>query len=240
MRLHKFQTEFSSDFMRWSEIYTSHDLKNHKVKENDSKLDAIQETIIKNNDPGLAFNFACDIGYKIYLMQNVILRTRSAKYATLFAQNIVGADITSLQNIVLDSKNMKYICTFAHHVKGVDKNKIEAMILADKNVKGAHILVKHVGSNPNKFKKLIMASGKPRYLYELAKHLTNKKDLKKIQELIIKSKSPTYARLLAQKFPWSDVEALEQVVLDSGDVKEIKKFALSVKRSMIRNFTILF
>ena len=188
----------------------------------------------------MAYYFANDLGYKNYAMQAVIIRNKSIKYSVLFAQNIENADIVSLQNIVLDSKNIKYICRFVCNVEGADKKKAEIMILADKNAKGACALIKHAGSDPNNFKKIIMDSKAPRYLYELAKHLKGKKDLKKIEELIIESKSPTYIRLFAKNFSEANIEKLEQAMLDSENIKEIKKFALQVKNSKMSNFIIAF
>lgn len=237
---YKRKDNYSNDFLRWSNIWVNNSLKIHKKKESDPKLDSIQENIIKDNDAALAFHFACDIGYKNHLMQNVIIKSKSPKYATLFAQNIPNADISTLQNIVMQTNNMELICRFVKLVKGANKKKFEDMVLETKNAKGAHMLIKYCDTNPKRFKKILLESKKPRYIYELSKHITNKKELKIIESLLIESKSLIYIRLFAKKIKSANIGELEKVVLDSGNVNEIKRFARQVKKSKIANFQIMF
>ena len=86
---------------------------------------------------------------------------------------------------------------------------------------------------------IIIKSGKPRYLFELAQILTSRSDLNKIQELIIQSKSFTYMRLFANKIKMADVNKIEQAVLASDNGKEIKKFAAQVKQSKMKKFLLM-
>ncbi len=107
------------------------------------------------------------------------------------------------------------------------------------DAKYAHKFIKHVkGARYHKFKKMIIKSRKPRYLFELAKRLKSKRDINLIQDLIIKSKSPTYIRMFAEKIKNSDVEKLEEAILEL-DTESVKKFALYVKKSKMRNFVIM-
>ena len=97
--------------------------------------------------------------------------------------------------------------------------------------------LKHIkGADVSKFKDIILASGKPRYLFELAKHTSDLAEIQKIQNLIIDSGSFTYMRMFAEKIKSSDLEKIEQVILDSDNVEEIKKFAKYVKRSKMKKF----
>lgn len=242
MSKYVYRPKYSSDFTRW---YPEFSALNGKPRDQyQANMTALQEKIIANNDAAMAYYFACDIGHQNYKMQQVIIKSKSAQYGILFAINIINADINALQKMILESNDLEAICQLACYVPNVNIKKIQSIILnnpkSKKNAKWAHMLLKHVPEiNPNKFKQVIFDSKKPRYLFELAKHLKNKKELLLIQDLIINSKSPTYIRMFAEKFDFADVERLEQAVLDSGDTKEIKRFALYVKRSKMRNFIIL-
>jgi len=100
--------------------------------------------------------------------------------------------------------------------------------------------LKHVkGADLTKFKQIILASKKPRYLFELAKRLDDSKEIVLIQDLIIESKSFTYMRLFAEKIKQANVEKIEQAVLDNGNPIEIKKFAKYVKKSKMKQFLLV-
>jgi len=100
--------------------------------------------------------------------------------------------------------------------------------------------LKHVkGSDTSKFKQIIIDSGKPRYLFELAKHLTTDSDIEMIEDLIIKSNSFTYMRLFAEKIKKANVEKLEQAVLATDNGPEIKKFAKYVRKSKMKQFLLV-
>jgi hypothetical protein len=99
------------------------------------------------------------------------------------------------------------------------------------------MFLKHVkGSDVSKFKDIILSSGKPRYLFELARHTTDLGELSNIEDMIIASRSFTYMRLFAEKIKLANVEKLEQAVLDTDNVNEIKKFAKYVRRSKMKKF----
>ena len=63
--------------------------------------------------------------------------------------------------------------------------------------------------------------------------------IKKIEKILIESKSYMYIRLLASKIKLADTEKLEQAILDSNDSEEIKKFAKAVKKSKIKKFLLV-
>lgn len=246
MRQHLFEADYGPDYIEWIKFFEEQSLQNiiNSGKNKDSynqKLEEVQENIIKDGDSSFAYFFACDIGYKNYQMQNVILKAKEPKYVFLFAQNIKNADISALQSVILESKNIKYICKFGCFVPDASISKIEAMVLNEKKPKAkyAHMLIKHVpGVNINKFRSIILKSKKPRYLFELAKHVTSKKDLELIEDLLIECKSKTYIKMLAEKIKGANIEKLEQAVLDLDDPERIKKFAKYVRKSSLRNFLI--
>ena len=238
----QYDPDLSNDFTRWTDIYNS--ILSFKIKDGyNLKLENVQELIIKTNDTALAYFFAYDIGYKNYKMQNVILKAKNPKYIILFAQNIKNADIIALQQCILELNKIKDICDFACCVSGSNIKKIEKAILNHKKPDAKYIynLIKYIdGININKLKTIIFKSKKPRYLFELAKHLKSKKDICLIEDLIIKCKSKTYIKMLAEKIKGTNLEKLEQAVLDLEDAEQIKKFAGYVKKSKMKNFSIMF
>ncbi len=239
-----FENDFSADYLRWIKVVEEKGLKIHKSKINAStdieELESIQNKIEKEKDSALAYFFVIDFPYKIYRMQKVVLEKKDPKYALLFAQNIPGCDIKALQNIVVKSKKIKYICKFACFVNQADRAPLETLILKSKNVKYCHMYVKHVeGADINKFKEIILNSKKPRYLFELARHAKTQYEISLIEDLIIEVKSFTYIRMMAEKIKNSNIDKLEQAVLDSDNSKEIKKFAKYVRRSKMKNFLLV-
>jgi hypothetical protein len=232
MNKYLFESDYSADSLRWINKRAE-----HESSYNPEELEKLQNEIIADNDAALAYFFSTEFPYKLHRMQKIILDNRDAKYAFLFAQNIRNCDIKALQKVVVDSKKVKYICKFACFVKGCDRKPLESIILKSKNVKYAHMFLKHVkGSDVNKFKDVIMSSKKPRYLFELAKHTKDPKVLSQIEDIIIETQSFTYMRLLAEKIKAVNIEKIEQAVLDSDNVNEIKKFAKYVKRSKMKRF----
>ena len=242
MSKYLFENDYSADSLRWMRLLEEKQLKENAYSKNDAgfnfeDLEKIQNDIINTKDVALAYFFAAQFAYKSYRMQKIILDQKDAKYACVFAQNIKDCDVKALQKIVVDSKKIKYICKFACFVKLAERKSLESIILKTKNVKYAHMYLKYVkGSDVYKFKKIILDSGKPRYLFELAKHLTTFKDIIMVQDLIIKTGSFTYMRLFAEKIKQANVNKIEQAILDTNNTAEIKKFAKYVRRSKMKQF----
>lgn len=231
------QSPYWKDSFRWMEIQREIAY----IPHNSSILDEIQSQIITNKDSGLAYFFAYHFDYKRHKMQDVVLQAKNPKYAFIFAQNIPNADIQALQDVIIKSKNMTYITKFACFVPDADKKKIECLILKEGTARCAHMFIKHIDDiDFPKFKQIIFKSQKPRYLFELAKHLTSRRDIARIEDIIIKLRSFTYIRLLAQKVRLANVFKLEQAVIETANVKEIKKFARVVKKSKMRHLSALF
>jgi len=236
---HILDREFSRDYLRW--VRMSDHLVDNATP---SKLEEMQQEIIKNNDYSSAFFFCTEYNYKHYKMQKIVINSKSPKYSLSFARHVKNADVVAFQNILLEAfykdNNIKYLCQFACFVPDADLSKIESMVLKTNQAQYAHMLIKHIKSiNVNKFKKIIFESKKPSYIFELAKSLKGK-DFNKAQRLIIESKSATYIRLFAQKLKEANVPKLEEAILETQNIKEIKKFAKMVKNSKIKNFSVLF
>lgn len=202
-------------------------------------LDSLQEEIIKNKDYSLAYFFALTFNYKNYLMQKVVMDSLNANYIFLYASKINNSDIKSLEISILKTKNIKVITEFACFIPKISVDKFKKVILKSKNPKSFYMFIKHINSNNiNLFKDVLIKSGKGTYLFELSKHIKSKKDIELIEDALIKSKSYTYIRLLAKNNKLANLEKLEEFIMNSGNIKEMKKFAKDIKQSKMRNFLI--
>ena len=224
MNHHSLEPDFGQDYLIWLNKIDNINADNKR------QLEKLKDEIISKNDAPMAYFFAAEFNYQTYLMQKIVIEQADPRYAFLFAQNIPLCDIKAMQKIVVKSNNIEYICKFACYVSGANLSTLEAAILKAGKAKYAHIYLKNVDSTKiNKFKEIVFLSGKPRYLYELAKHTSEPDDIGKIEDLIIKSRSFTYMRLLAENIELANVEKIEQAILDSGNSDEIKRFAENVK-----------
>src|ERR1700733_11260275 len=98
MNNHLLERDTSSDFIRWLNKLDS------LITRSNQDLEKLQNEIIKDNDSAMAYFFATEFSYQLHRMQKIILDTKNAKYAFLFAQNIPNCDVKALQKIVVDSK----------------------------------------------------------------------------------------------------------------------------------------
>ncbi len=120
------------------------------------------------------------------------------------------------------------------------RNKMLNLILKQEDAKYAHLYIKNIDNSvANKVKKIIIDSEKPSYLFELAKHLDSIYEISKIEDLIIRLKSYTYIRLFAQHIKKANIDKLEQAILESDNLKEIKKFAINVRESKMKQFLLV-
>jgi hypothetical protein len=235
MDIQLFEKDYCYDYLRWLQR-----LDNETLNGKTLQLPDFQNHILQTQDCAFAYFFAVEYGYQSHLMQKLILDQHDAKYACLFAQNIANCDVVALQKVVMSSSHLKYICKFACFVADADQTPLEKIIAQSNNAKYAYLYLKHVPSaNPKKFKKVILNSKKPRYLFELAKHLQTAREIKQIEDLLIEAQSFTYLRMLAENIPLANLNKIEQAILASENIKEIKKFAAYVKGSRMKQFLIL-
>lgn len=228
-----FNADYGNDSFRW---FKKLEERNITKKSEIDKLHILQDEIIENKDAALAYFFAVEFDYKTYRMQKVILDNQDARYALLFAKDIVNCDIKALQNVVIASKKMKYICDFACFVNKADLDILKPIILKSKNAKYASMWLKLVSDHDVRFKHIIFNSKNPKYLFELAKNSLSKTEIKKIEDLLIDTKSLMYIRLFASRIKHANVDRLEQIILSSNNIHEIKKFAKQIKNSKMRKF----
>lgn len=148
-------------------------------------------------------------------------------------------ELESLQNEIIENKD----CGLAYYFItefSYKPHRMHKVIIDKKDAKYSYMILKYINNiDVKKFKKIILESSRPRYLFELAKHLTILTDIEQVESLIIKSNSFTYMRLFAEKISKANIERIEQAVLDSGDSAEIKKFAKYVSKSKMKQFLLV-
>lgn len=227
--------EYSTDYSKWITTVSQY-----------KSLDKLQDHIVESKEPDLAYFFALEYPlHKTYRMRKVILDGKGGaqqahKYAYLFALNVPGADIKALRKIVQNAGNMSVIADFACNIQGANYRALEKRIILSNEAKFASRLLKtSLAKDVGGLKAVIIRSKKPRYLFGLATRSTSPKETNRLQGLIIESGSFTYMRMFAEQIEGADVEKIEQAVLDSGNSKEIEKFAKYVRASKMRKFLVV-
>src|SRR5665213_1024572 len=240
-----FDRDFSSDYYNYEQLYGN--LLSSATPS--LTLDGIQSQILAMEDFAYATFFAIETGFQSYRMQRLVLESKSVKYAFLFAKEVLNADIRALQKIILSSKDkdrLKYLCKFAIFVPGANLKKIESIIAKEVSqnkelIQFAYLFLKGVKTaNILNFKQAILSYGAPSHLYYLAQHSTSRREISMIEKKLMEAKSYTYIRLLAQNIELANISRLEDFILDTGDVSQIKKFGKAIKQSKSRNIIALF
>lgn len=207
---------------------------------------SLQAMIIDANDPALAFFFARDTHFQAHKMQAIVLQATNPLWAVLFAAYIPNADIKALQAKVLSSNDLQKAVEFACYVPNADVRAVERAVIKAGSAKAAATLLAHSDcASVSALQRTILTRGAPAHLLELARHLRGGKALRQIEDILVAKKAVKHCRLFAQEIKGADIERLEQVVLDSGNTKEIKALATNLKGkrakgSKVKALSVLF
>lgn len=219
-------------------------LKIKDKKELADKSKPLQEYVIKIKNPMLAFRLAFEldeIDIRTTKLQQFIIESEDPRYILKYAKEIKRANIQKLQSAILSCGTVLQIAKFGCFIRGADKDLIERIIAKSDSAKSAYLYIKFIKTcNFNKMKPIILRSKKPRYLFALAKVITNKKDIEKIQDLVIESASNTYVRLFAVHIKGANIRKLEDRIIATHSVEEMKKFAKAVKSPRLEKLSLLF
>ena len=219
-------------------------LKIKNKKELAVKVKKLEKYVIENHNPFLAFRLSIELDERnisTTKLQNFIINSRDAKYIYKYAREIRRANVKKLQNAIMECGNILQITHFGCFIRGANKKIIEDMIIEADNPKSAYLYLRFVKfCNIKKLKHIIIKSKRPRYLFELAKFLKNKKEIEEIQNLIIDSASNTYVRLFAVHIKGADIKKLEDRIISTKNVGEMKKFAKAVKSPRLLKLSLLF
>ena len=190
----------------------------------------------------LRLAFELDIrGIRVPKLENFIIRHNDPRFIFRFAREIKYANIKKLQNAIIAQGDILQISRFGCFIKGADQTIIENIIAKSNNAKAAYYYIRYVQHcNIEKLKTVILQSKRPRYLFALARLLTNKKDLELIQDLILKSNSYMYMRMFAMYIDGANISKIEDRIVDSGNLEEIKKFSSKVKTDRMKKLSLLF
>lgn len=201
------------DIVRWIQFIE----KKEKLVKKPSKDQILQyqEEIVQLNDSALAYFFACEFPVNKYKMQQIVLNNNDYLYSYLFAKNVKDADIKALEKLVLKSKNIKLICKFLCNIDLTSKD-LEDLVLKSKNYKYIYYYLKN-GKNQdlNKVLDILIASKKPRYLYEVSKYIDDLFELEKIESSLLESKNYNYIRMFAVNNKFANLERIEDFILEN-------------------------
>lgn len=88
--------------------------------------------------------------------EKIILESKDAWYAYLFARDIPNANIKELEKVVLESKNVHYAYFFARDIPGANIKELEKVILEYKNAEHAYLFARDIeGANLELFKDIL-------------------------------------------------------------------------------------
>jgi hypothetical protein len=236
-------SEYLTDYHRW--IEQQYDFASITINE----LNLIQQDILLNQEVSFATFFACETNFRNHLMQTIVLNSNSPKYITLFARCVQNADTQALERALFASQHpqtIRYLVRFAASIPTANLRKIETRLLQQASVdtRLIHLAVSFLKAIPSakidRFIPLILRAGAAQHLYFLAQQGVAKRELRQIEDRLIQAKSFRFIRQLAANIPGANLTKLEDFVLSSGNIKEIKQFAKSVKQAKSRGLSILF
>lgn len=204
----------------------------------------LENEVASSGRPSFAFRLAYELtnkNIKTPKLENYFINLKSAYYIFKYAQDIKYANIEKLQSAIMNCNNVYYIVRFACEISKANKSEMEDKIAALNSAKAVYLYMKYANSyDVEKFKNIIFKSKKPRYLFELAKNISNKEELDLIQKLIISSSSNMYVRLFAAHIPGADINQLEDRIIRTKNVNEMKRFLKMVKSPKLTKLSILF
>lgn len=219
-------------------------LKIKNKKELAVKVKKLEKYVIENHNPFLAFRLSIELderGISTTRLQNFIINSQDARYIYKYAYEIRRANVKKMQDAIMKCGNILQITQFGCFIRGANKKIIENLIIESDNAKSAYLYLRFVKfCNIKKLKPIILRSRKPRYLFALAKVLKNKQELEEIQNLIIDSSSNTYVRLFAIHIKGADIKKLEDRIISTNSVEEMKKFVKAVKSPRLLKLSLLF
>ena len=166
--------------------------------------------------------------YSIRKLEGFVCASRNPFFILRFALIVRGANIKRLQSAIVRLGNAVEIANFAAWVKGSDRELLQDIVIKSKNPKAAYTLLRNYReANINRLKNILLASKKPRYVFLLATKLKNKEEIKLIEDIIINGTSNMYVRLFA-KYVGGNIKRLEERIIQTQDIWEMKKFAADV------------
>jgi len=213
-------------------------------KEFVTKARKLEDYIYSKNNPFLAFRLALELdlrGFKTSRLENYIINCNDSRYILKFAREIKRANIKKLQEAIIRQGTTLQIAKFGCFIRGAQRSIIEDIIVESAHAKSAYFYLKYVKfCNFNKLKPIILKSKKPRYLFALAKLIKNKKELDLIQDLIINGTSFMYMRLFAIHIHGADIKRIEDRIIKSGNIDEMKKFHSKIPSDRMKKIALLF
>jgi hypothetical protein len=209
-----------------------------------AKIRNLEEYVLEQDSITLAFRLAIeldDLGFHSRKLQSYIINIQNPKYIFRYAREIKKANIKALEEATISCGSIIDIARFGAFIRGSNKTRIEDLIAVSSSAKAAYLYIRYVRyCNVRKLKHIILQSGRPRYLYALARITKNKKELKNIEDLITHSNSSLYIRLYAMRFKNVDLQKLEDRIIELGNYDEMSKFGRILNSPRLSKMLSLF
>lgn len=219
-------------------------VKSKSKKELRKNAKKLQAYVIEINSPSLAYRLATEFNnhnISTKKLQNLIINNADARYIFRFAYDIRDANIQKLQDAIIKYGDILQVAKFGCFIRGADKTLIENLIAKSDSAKSCYLYLRFVKNcDVEKLKSTVIRSKKPRYLYALIKKIKNKEDFNRIQDLILAGRSYLYIRLLGGYIKGADKKRVEERIISTGDMSEIKKLARIMKTPRLEKLSVLF
>lgn len=162
----------------------------------------------------------------------------SPHWLLAWARNVSSANILRCQEVIVASQAARYIAEFACFVPEADFDYLQQIILEIGKPAGADVLIRYRPKQTNiqQFIPLLLKSKKPKYLTLLAEHTTDPALIKKIWDLMLKTKSLHLIRQFwVNHQQHLSLPELEEKVLATRNIAEIKKtFDITKSKKLAR------
>src|SRR5271170_1367712 len=122
-------------------------LKLKDKKELAVKSKKLEEYVIKNNNPMLAFRLAFELDdreIRTTKLQNFIIESGDARYILKFAREIKRSNVKKLQTAIMKYGNILQITKFGCFIRGADRGSIEDLIAKSESAKSAYLYLKFI------------------------------------------------------------------------------------------------
>ena len=172
---------------------------------------------------------------ELLLIEEAIIKLRKPYASWRFARFAKTDRLPEHEEIVLSANNPMYSITFSD-IKGADVSKHSKVVLnAGSGKHSFDFLMKHPKVDKKQHIDNIINEGDCYKMYEIANKLRGA-GCKKIEDAIVKQRSPLYSYLYAKNIPGADILEHQGVVLFHGTCEETSQFARDIEQADMKYY----
>jgi len=172
---------------------------------------------------------------ELLLAEEDIIKLRDPYASWRFARFAPTNRLSEHEEIVLKKNDPMYSITFSE-IKGADVSKHSKVVLnAHSGKHSFDFLMKHSKVDKSKHIANIIEEGNDYRMYEIANKLRGV-GCKKIEDAIVKLRSPLYSYLYAKNIPGADILDHQGIVLFHGTPEETSRFARDIDKADMKYY----